>query len=258
MLSSLLPLLTLLFFVGSSEPISAATELQNRSRLEKALRLFESRDEEANVSLTILDVDGSKKTREISIQRAGNFTEQRMIARITAPADLKGTSLLSVMSKQSENQWVYLPSSKQTRKILTADHKDAGILGSELRYEDFNPSVIRQAKVTFLKTEKKNNKSYDIFETRVPPGSSVYQTAQIWIENGADVPAEINYFIKTEMVKTIIFKDYRLVGSVMRPHHMVITNLKNKRGTEIRMANYQINKGFPVQRLSVESLAKTW
>lgn len=229
-----------------------------RARLEKALKLFESRDEEANVELIIIETDGSKKTRAIQIQRAGNFNEQRFIARITAPSDLKGTSLLSILSSQSENQWVYLPSTKQTRKVLTADHKDAGILGSEIRYEDFNPSVIRQTKVGFLKTEKRDGKEFDVFETKVPAGLSVYTTAQIWIDNSADVPAEIAYFIKNEKVKTIKFRDYRMIGDVKRPHHMIIANLKNNRGTEIKMADFQINKGLPVQRLSVESLSKSW
>lgn len=236
----------------------AAADPALKARFEKALKQFDSKDEEAKVRLSIIEPDGSKKTREISIQRVGGKGEQRVMARILAPADLKGTGFLSIMTKETENQWVYLPSSKQTRKVVTGEQKEGGVLGSELRYEDFNPSVVRETDVKLIKTETIGGKSYDIVEYKIPAGMSPYQTAQVWIEKGNDNPFQIDYFSGAEKVKTINFQNYKKIGGVSRPAKMVIKNLKNNRGTEIELTSVKINRGISVQSLSVEALAKTW
>lgn len=250
------PALILLFLTLTANT-QAATDPKLKARFDSAMKQFESRDEEATVKLSIIDVDGSTKSREILVQRAGNKQEQRMIARIQSPSDLKGTSLLSVMNKTSENQWLYLPSSKQTRKIVTGDNKEGGILGSELRYEDFNPSVIRRSEISFVRKESRDGRTYDVLQAQPPTGSQ-YDKAHVWIQNGSELPVQIEYFQKNERVKSIIFSDYRSVGKVLRPHKIAIRNLKNKRGTEIEMGNYKVNKGLSMRRLTVESLAKTW
>lgn len=243
---------------GGSTKAMAAADPALKARFEKALKQFDSKDEEAKIKLSIIEPDGSKKTREISIQRVGGKGEQRVLARILAPSDLKGTGFLSIMTKDTENQWVYLPSSKQTRKVVTGEQKEGGVLGSELRYEDFNPSVVRETEVKLVKTEAAGGKSYDIVEYKIPPGASPYQMAQVWIEKGNDNPYQIDYFVGTEKVKTINFQNYKKIGGISRPAKMVIKNLKNNRGTEIELTSVKINRGISLQSLSVEALAKTW
>lgn len=270
MLSRLLPLAAVLTLTALPEPLGAAPGTAQRAagtktatpnhqaRFEKALKKFDANDEEAKVKMSITAPDGSEKTREILIKRVGGAKEQRMIARIMAPQDLKGTSLLSIITKNEENQWVYFPSSKQTRKIVTGEQGDNGVLGSELRYDDFNPAVIRKANATLLKTETIKGKTYDVFEAKLPPGESPYHKALVWIQNGLDLPLQIEYFVNEEKVKFITFSKYRKVGSVIRPHRVVIKNLKTNKGTEIQLSQFKINRGLTLDRLSVESLAKTW
>ncbi|PWU19134.1 MAG: hypothetical protein C5B49_06210 [Bdellovibrio sp.] len=237
----------------------AATDPNLHKRFDQAMKKFESKDEEAVVKLSIQSPDGSAKVRELVVQRAGFGKEQRMLARIQAPTDLKGTGLLSIVDKSSENQWIYLPSTKQTRKVVMAEQNDAGgVLGSELRYEDFNPSVIRRSEITLMKTETRQGVGYDVFETKIPPGVSPYEKAQVWIDTHREVPVQIDYFSKNAKVKTIFFQDYKSIGAVLRPHKMVIKNLKNQRGTEIEVNSYKINKGLTLHQLSVDSLGRTW
>lgn len=251
--------LALVLLLGTSQQADSATaDPALKARFEKALKQFDSKDEEANIRLSIIEPDGSKKAREITLKRVGTKGEQRVLARIVSPSDLKGTGFLSIMSKDTENQWVYLPSSKQTRKIVTNEQSEGGVLGSELRYEDFNPSVVRETEVKLVKTETLAGKTYDIIEYKIPPGSSPYQTAQVWIDNKTETPHQIDYFAGAEKVKTINFQNYKKIGAVFRPAKMVIKNLKNNRGTEIELTSVKINKGLSLQSLSVESLAKTW
>lgn len=257
--ASFLAFVVLLSGSVKSEALTASgTPAELKTRFQKAMRQFESKDEEAKVKLSIIEPDGSIVVRELSLQRSGTKNEQRMIARILAPSDLKGTSLLSIVTKDDENQWVYLPSSKQVRKVVSSDTSESGVLGSELRYEDFDPSVIRETEVKLLRSEVVDGKKFDVLEAQIPTGKSPYDRAQVWVSIGRDLPSQIDYFSKGQKQKTIQFLNYKKVGKIVRPHKLVIRNLKNKRGTEIEMSQVKVNKGLSTQKLSVDSLAKAW
>lgn len=229
-----------------------------KKRFATALSQFSSKDESVAVKMTIIEPDGSRLTRELSLERVGQKGEQRLLARIQSPADLKGTSLLSIVTKDSENQWVYLPSSKQVRKVVTSTKSEGGVLGSELRYEDFDPSVIRETKARPLPARTLKGKTYDIIEASLPKGNGPYDKAQVWILKENDSPAQIDYFAGGKKVKSIQFLAYKKVDSVLRPHRLVIKNLSNRRGTEIELSQLRINQGLSLQKLSVDSLAKSW
>ncbi len=230
---------------------------ENEARFKRALHLFESKDEQEQVKLTIIEPDGTRKLREVFVQRMGFEGEQRMLARVISPADLKGAGVLVVATKQRDNQWVYLPSSKQTRKVVVAEQKGV-ILGSELRYEDFNPAAIRRSSVELIKQERMEGKTYDIFEAIIPPGTVPYDKAWVWIDPKSEMPIQIEYFVTNEKVKRIEFSDYYKVGDIWRPAKLSIKNLKTKRGTDIEISNVKVNSGLPADRLSVEALSKVW
>lgn len=226
-------------------------------RFKRALRLFESRDEEALVKLTTIEPDGNKKTQEIQIQRVGFRGQQRMLARVTNPPDLKGSAVLVIADKSAENQWIYLPSSKQTRKVVVSEQK-GGILGTELRFEDINPSVIRRSNLQLLKSERLEGKNYDVIETLVPKGASPFDKAWVWIDRLSEMPIQIEYYAGGKKVKIIEFFDYYKVGNIWRPAKLAIKNLQTNRATDIEISDLKINKGIPSDRLSVESLSKRW
>ena len=229
-----------------------------KARFEKALKAFSSKDEEATVTMTIIESDGSKKNRELKMKRSSHKSEQKLLARILSPADLKGMTMLSVMEGDAENQWVYFPSSKQTRKVVTSDRSDGGILGSEIKYEDFDPQVVRQTKVKILKSEKCEAKDCDVLEATSTESSSVYSKVQIKIEKPTDTPLEVTYFKGDEKVKIVKFLNYKKVGKVLRPHLISVKNLKTQRGTDVAISDLKINSGVDPSSISVAQIARSW
>ncbi len=226
-------------------------------RFKRALRLFESRDEEAVIKLTTIEADGQRSVRELSLLRVGFRGEQKMLARVTSPPDLKGSAVLVVASQKNENQWIYLPSSKQTRKVVVSEQR-GGILGTELRFEDINPSVIRRSNLQLLKTDRIEGKNYDVVETLFPKGTSPFDKAWVWIDRLSEMPVQIEYYASGKKVKTIEFSDYYKVGNIWRPAKLAIRNLQTNRATDIEISDLKINKGIPTDRLSVEALSRRW
>lgn len=233
-------------------------ETPPRERFKTALRSFESKNEEARVVMKIIEPDGSTKDRELALRRVGAQQEQRILVRIVAPPDLKGMSLLSVVEKNTENQWIYFPSTKQTRKIVTADQSEGGILGSELKYEDFDPAIIRRTTAELVRTEKCGDKTCDLIEAKLPEDSKAYDKVQVLIENSQDIPLGMTYFIKGEKIKTVEFQDFKRVGKVLRPHVIVIRNLKTNRGTDIAISGLKVNFGLKPEQVTLQQISRPW
>jgi|GEM_PF-3785161 len=228
---------------------------EHEKRFFRALKNIESKNEEARIRMSIQEEDGSTKDRELAVRRLTVGKEQRVLARILAPADLKGMSLFSIVEKKSENQWIYFPSSKQTRKIVTADSSEVGILGSELQYNDFDPAVIRKSTAKLLKTDACGNLTCDWVEA-TPKGDSPYSKVIVMISNSEDLPLEMEYFKGTEKIKTVVFSDYKKISGIQRPHKLVIKNLKNNRGTEIQIDELKVNFDLSPDQISLQQISR--
>ena len=111
--------------------LKAQTPTIDQIGKEMSLRLS-AKDEEFIIKMRILEADGSGKDREMKIWRLSpTKNEHSMLVRMQKPQDLKGTALLATIKGDQEEKWIYLPSTKQTRR-LTGESGQGGILGSEL------------------------------------------------------------------------------------------------------------------------------
>jgi predicted RND superfamily exporter protein len=101
----------------------------------KSQSLITSQDDSADVVMKIIEADGSSKERVMTILRKNSKALHSTLVRMKKPLDLKGTALLSQIENGSEQQWIYLPSSKQSRRVVGANKK-GNVLGSELSPQD--------------------------------------------------------------------------------------------------------------------------
>src|SRR5437588_11278240 len=87
-------------------------------------------NERVFLKMIILESDGTKKERELSILRKSDGGARALI-RLSKPSDLKGLSLLTVTNGGKEEQYLYLPSDKKSRRILGSS-KRGKFLDSEI------------------------------------------------------------------------------------------------------------------------------
>ncbi len=74
--------------------------------------------------------------RRVGLERFGKG--DKSIIKFTSPADIKGVSALNYEnSGSSDDNWLYLPSTKKVRRISGANNT-ASFQGSEFTYEDLN------------------------------------------------------------------------------------------------------------------------
>ena len=247
------------FSMNGSVAHAATVDENAKQALTKAFHKMKSKDEVNVIRMDIVESDGSKKTRQIELKRVGDGdnTKQYVLAHLQSPPDLRGMGFLSVVEKETENQWVYLPSSKQTRRIVGSNNKDAGILGSDLTYEDLNPEAIRASKISWVKNPRTPaSEKPNVIELQLPAGKSRYSKALLYLDTAKDLPVKLEYYeAQTQPVKVITFNDYKEHSGVWRAHKLFVNNLKNKRRTEIHLNAVKINSGLSADDFTPQALA---
>lgn len=233
---------------NSSETLEAFAKAASKS-------LF-ARDESVEIELKNIEEDGEEESRRIELSRMtmkkGSKVEQRIVAKILTPKSLRGTSVLTVTDGESQSRWIYLPSSKQVRRVVGADESSAPILGSELSTEDLDLSQVDGATakiveraggiVTIESKITSKDSAYSGCKAEFDEKSRLMKSAQCADRNG-------------QPLKRITIKSYRrLKGGIARPAEMEILNLKSKRMTRITFMEQKINLGLKPGRFTPEAL----
>lgn len=224
--------------------------------LKKSQALLASKDDVASVNMIIIEPDGSKKERQLTIKRKFASKKNQVLVKIQKPSDQKGAGLLSVVDNGSEQQWIYLPSSKQVRRFISTN-KQEGVLGSELNPQDLDLTTIKSSKVTLLKKEKIGQFDISLIEVNSTENQTRYSKAIVWIDQKQLLPLRIEYFgPKGVALKRIDFQNYKVYGGIFRAQKIIIRNLENKRGTDLILSNIKVNSGLTDNDFTQRVLSK--
>lgn len=235
--------IALAFFTSSFA--YAAVDLKDaKSILKNVEKNMSATDEVANVKMTITEADGTKKDRGLQISRKGKDADQKVMVRMNAPADLKGTALLSVSKGKSSDQWLYLPSSKQTRRIQSGN-RSGGFMDSEMSYEDMGTNADAKFESKVLPEETIAGRKYSVIES-IPKGESSYGKVVTWVDQGTYLVGKMQYFDKSmKPLKVTNFTGYKQYDKgVWRAQKVQVQNLQNKRGTTLELSDLKLNKGL--------------
>lgn len=199
-----------------------------------------SKDEVAAIKMIITEADGTKKERGLEIRRKGDEGKQKVLVKMHAPADLKGTALLSV----AEDQWLYLPSSKQTRRIQSGK-KNGSFMDSELSYEDMGATSDTKVASKVLRQDTINGRKFAVIQNDLK-GESSYGKVLVWVDLETYLVAKTESYDKAlKPLKVSTFTGYKQFDKgVWRAQKIQVTNLQNKRGTTLELSDLKLNKGL--------------
>ena len=220
--------------------------------LKEVQKRIEAKDDEALVKMKIIEASGESKERVMLIQTL-KTDKFHALVRLEAPADIKGMAFLAIIDKNDENQWLYIPSAKQVRRLV-GTQKSAGVLGSELTMDDLNSSAIKNAKTKIV---TQNAKEIQI-EVIPRKGTSTYSKAIMTISAKEYVPLKTEYFAKNgKLKKRVNFANYKKIKGFWRAHLVKVENLLNKRKTNLELSQVKINLGLSEDDFSQNAL-KPW
>ncbi|MBC7421033.1 MAG: outer membrane lipoprotein-sorting protein [Bdellovibrio sp.] len=244
---------TILFFVfpNVSEAQTTAVEI-----LKKSQSMLSSKDDSATIKMKIIEADGSSKDRELTFKRKFADKKNQTIVKILRPTDQRGAGFLNVVDDGSEQQWIYLPSSKQVRRFVSKN-KQEGVLGSELSPQDLDLATIQSSTAKLLKKEKSGASEVALIEVTSKANQTAYSKAIVWVHLGQFVPLRIDFYdAKGQVQKRIDFQNYVKINQVQRAQKVVIKNMKNKRSTELSLSSMKVNSGLKDDVFTQRALSK--
>ena len=230
--------------------ISANAFADEAADLLKAVQTnVESKSDEAKVTLVTTEANGDKQTRDLRLRSLRDGDGYKALVRIEAPADIKGTALLAEVKNGNQDQWLYLPSNKQVRRIVSGK-KSAGVLGSELSPEDLNADALRGASATLVKKDG----STGVIEVKPSAGASEYSKVLLTLDTAQKVPTRMEYFVGDKVKKVVTFSDYQKISGVQRAQKIKVENLESKRTTDVTLSDVKVNMSMSSNDFTVGAL----
>ncbi len=245
--ASILLLLSSLSYAVKTSAVTGGSLTANQI-LTKSQKQLDAKDDQAQVELKIIEKNGEEKIRKVDMKtyRGKTFS---VIAKIQSPPDVKGMGFLGQVKNGEESQWIYLPSSKQVRRVVTGKSK-GGLLGSEISSEDLNTTAVKNAKTKLVKSEG----SFYLIEVIPKKGTSSYSKVLSYISKESFLPAKAEYFTGKKMKKLVEFSDYKKIGNIYRAQKISVKNLLNGRKTEVLFSDMRVNSGLSSSDFTQNSL----
>jgi len=207
-------------------------------------------NERVQIRMVIQEADGAKKERVLSILRK-NEGEARALIRLQKPADLKGLSLLTVASGDKEDQWLYLPSDKKSRRIL-GSNKKGKFLDSEIAFEDLRISTYKEFNNKIIKEDAK---MVQIESKAKPDTDSSYGKIVTWVSKADSRVEKVDYYdTDGKLWKQMQFSKYEKIGNKFwRAREVKVTNVQDKRKTQLFVQKVSLKK-ISDEEISLDAL----
>jgi len=204
---------------------------------------------EVGLEMRLIDAAGRESQRRV-VERKTEEPEQpnKTLGIFLEPADVRGTVMLTFeKSTESDDQWLFLPAFKRTKKI-NAVNKSGSFLGTEFSWEDISTSELTKYHYRFLREE-----GATWVVERVPVYQfSGYSREVTWVDKSNYQTVKIEYYDrKADLLKTLDLDEWaQYLGRYWRPLRMQMSNHVNGKKTIIQLSPYRMNAGLDKKMFS--------
>lgn len=207
-------LLTILILFQTAHGV-AAQKISGREIIEEQQERHSSDHEFSNVSLTLVDRKGKKKSQEIMIYSMKKDGKNKTLIQYTAPAKIRGVGLLTweQESDKEDDQWLYMSASKSIKRIAGGSKKNQ-FMGTDMAFEDMRPENLDAHTYELTGEEHLFNRKCWIVEsvpaTEKEKKESGYGLRIMWVDQSSYFTLKVNYFDHhNRHIKTVVFEDIR-------------------------------------------------
>ena len=259
-----IPLVVLVAATASAQEKPAKVEPTVDEIVAAANRVgyYQGRDGRAQVEMEIVDAQGRKRVREMTILRRdlddpkaktkegeqqkhddSYCGEQRFYVRFRRPADVDKTTFL-VWKKPGEDddRWLYLPALDLVKRVSSAD-KRSSFVGSNFFYEDVSGRHVQADNHKLLEASKTY---YIVASTPKDPSSVEFASYKMWIHRDSSVVVKVEYRDEKDKV----YRTYEALAVEKIQGYQTVTkarmkDLRSKSETNVTYRDVTYDIGLP-------------
>lgn len=241
-----LALVAALLWADAVEETLSAREIVDRSFKSTKLAGAESLS-----TLTIIDSRGRERVRRIAsvTKLFDNGQIEKRLIRFLAPADVKGTGLLTFdYEKKDDDIWLFMPALRKTRRIISTE-RAKNFMGSEFTYADMTPPVLDDFSYRLLGEETvEGQECWKVemvpVDEDVADANGFSRRVMAIAKNDFVIRWAVYYDLDGELHKELNVLEVKEVDPEnhrYRPMHMVMVNKQNGRKSILTVEKIQFN-----------------
>lgn len=216
------------------------------------------------MEMTLIEKGGKARKREMKTFRKFYGTEKRAAVFFLAPANIKGTAMLTydyAEPDKADDQWLYLPAMRKVRRIPSSERGDS-FLGSDFTYQDMTSEsrwAIGESTWSTVGVEDVDDSPCYIVEGVLKNARLVdelgYAKVRLWIDQKLPILRQSEFWNKKDQAyKRIWLRDYREVSGILTPFAYEAKNLMTGHSTLITVINAEFNGRIPDDTFTLRSL----
>ena len=204
-------LATTLSALSLGAPPESAAELVARSLRSE---FFAGGSTRIRAHLVLTDKEGKKQDRLFSAWgKRDGLGLRRTLVRFESPAAVEGVAFLMTQREhEADEQYLYLPKFKATRRIGGASERQSSFMGSDFSYADLERKDVREAAYEVLADEAIGGKPCAHIVAKPRGASAAYSRVELWIRRDDGVALRIAMFDSDgKLMKTTTARRVRVV-----------------------------------------------
>lgn len=235
-------LLVAIVLAVPSRPAVVAAADEARGVVEEAQKRATSKSQRYEGLLKTFDAGGKVTEKRWLYERLGAHGQSKSVIRFTAPAEVKGVTLLIVNHPdRASDQWMWTPAIERDRRIALQD-RSTRFFGTDFSFEDLDERDVDQFDYAMLPAETiAGAPCWTIQSTPKQAKGSQYTKAVFWIRKDNHAYARADFSIKDAVVRRLTYGDLRQVQGVWTAHDLTMADLRRNSRTQLLLDKVQYN-----------------
>ncbi len=212
-----------------------------------------------DVEMVLRDRTGSESKRRFNIkvmEQPKPDVANYSLVTFDAPADVKGTALLSHAKLEGDDeQWLYMPSVGRVKRVASAN-KTSSFAGSEFTFEDLTGNDVRKYAWRLLGTEKCGAGDCHRLEGVPKDPASAYSRRVVVVDTTELRVQSVDFFDrKGAHQKTLTYDAYKqLGGKYWRAQKWTMQNHQTGKSTLLSFSSMKMGSGYAAAEFSTGRL----
>ena len=219
-----------------------------------------------DMEMILIDKNGKQRVREIRSFSKDFGEDTYSIMFFRTPADVRDTGFLSYDyddSEKDDDQWLYLPALKKTKRIASGD-KSGSFMGSDFTYSDMSSRELEQYDYKLLQEAEVNGEAVWVVEsipkTKEEIDETGYTKSVVFVRQDNHVVIRSkNWVKKGKRLKYFDVKKLEQIDGIWVPTELTMTTKKGKATVHksvIKMSNVRFNQDLSEDLFTTRRLEK--
>ena len=237
-----------------------AQELDGHAIIDKADKLNRAKDEKDKLVMVIVSPRGEKRKRELTTWfQAGQGDDNKVLVRFDTPADVKGTGLLTLVHGETDDQWLFLPDLRKSKRIAGAT-KSQSFMGTDFSNYDMRTEDIPGHVYARTGEEAIDGRACHTVEAKPKNDDKLDETGYarrtFWVDKERFTVPKVEYYDKNgKLLKVAISEGWKQFEGLWRPAKITMENKQEGSKTIVTYdRGREVNKGVPDSTFTKQSL----